>query len=202
LRKVEEKLADRLDSGRQGNMRGYFSTYVGNREKNVERNAYLCSICRFREGFSILMMADKLRNICFVQGLYSDRIQKTVRSRNHQNFHEIAETALQEEGSIISNFEKYMKTGRKYSSIKCRNCGKGHIIAKCSRKERKDIRVIQFADEGRTPHTRNIEITGYNCGQKGHISRNCKRQTNFREMRPVIEGKDSENESRLSQNSG
>jgi hypothetical protein len=51
-----------------------------------------------------LTMADKLSNICFVQGLYSDRIQKAVRSRNHENFHEIAQTALEEEGAIISKF--------------------------------------------------------------------------------------------------
>jgi hypothetical protein len=62
--------------------------------------------------------------------------------------------------------------------------------------------VIQFADEGRTPHAKNTEITGYNCGQKGHKSRDCKRQTNLRETRPVIEGKDSGNESGLSQNGG
>jgi hypothetical protein len=62
--------------------------------------------------------------------------------------------------------------------------------------------VIQFADEVRNSHARNRVITGYNCGQKGHISRNCKRQTNLREKRPMIEGKDSGNQSGLSQNGG
>jgi hypothetical protein len=48
-----------------------------------------------REG--ILDLADQLRNICFIQGLASDRIQTTVRRHNYQNFDEIAETALAEE---------------------------------------------------------------------------------------------------------
>jgi hypothetical protein len=43
----------------------------------------------------ILTLADKLRNICFVQGLYSDRIRTIVRSRNRANFDEIAGTALE-----------------------------------------------------------------------------------------------------------
>jgi hypothetical protein len=45
-----------------------------------------------REG--ILQLSDRLRNICFVQGLASDRIQTIVRSRNYCNFDEIVETAL------------------------------------------------------------------------------------------------------------
>ena len=45
-----------------------------------------------REG--ILDLSDRLRNICFVHGLASDRIQTIVRSRNFQNLDEIAETAL------------------------------------------------------------------------------------------------------------
>ena len=53
-----------------------------------------------REG--ILDLSDRLRNICFVQGLGSDRIQTIVRSRNYRNFDEIAETALVEESAITS----------------------------------------------------------------------------------------------------
>jgi hypothetical protein len=47
-----------------------------------------------REG--ILDLSDRLRKICFIQGLASDRIQMIVRSRIYQNFDEIAETALVE----------------------------------------------------------------------------------------------------------
>ena len=58
-----------------------------------------------REG--ILDLSDRLRNVCFVQGLASDRIQTIVRSRNYQNFDEIAETALVEESAITSKQERY-----------------------------------------------------------------------------------------------
>jgi ribosomal protein L14E/L6E/L27E len=42
--------------------------------------------CEQDERAGILTLADKLRNICFVQGLYSDRIQTNVRSRNSLQF--------------------------------------------------------------------------------------------------------------------
>jgi len=54
----------------------------------------------------ILDLSDRLRNICFIQGLASDRIQTIVRSRNYQNFDEIAETALVEESAIASKQER------------------------------------------------------------------------------------------------
>ena len=57
-----------------------------------------------REG--IWDLADRLRNICFIQGLASDRIQTIVRSRNYQNFDEIAETALVEESAIASRMDR------------------------------------------------------------------------------------------------
>jgi hypothetical protein len=50
----------------------------------------------------ILTLVDKLRNICFVQVLYSDRIQTIVRSRNRSSFDDIAETALDEKSAIFS----------------------------------------------------------------------------------------------------
>jgi hypothetical protein len=50
-------------------------------------------------------LADELRNICFIQGISSDRIQTTVRSRNGSTFDEIAEMALEEESAIFSKNE-------------------------------------------------------------------------------------------------
>jgi hypothetical protein len=46
------------------------------------------------EKVGLLTIADKRRNICFVQGLYSEH--KTIVSRNHDNFDTIAETTLRE----------------------------------------------------------------------------------------------------------
>jgi len=51
-----------------------------------------------REG--ILDLSDRLRNISFIQGLASDRIQTIVRNRNYQNFGKIADSALVEESAI------------------------------------------------------------------------------------------------------
>jgi hypothetical protein len=56
-----------------------------------------------REG--TLGLSDRLRNICFIQGLVSDRIQTIVRNRNYQNFDKIAETAVVEESAIASKQE-------------------------------------------------------------------------------------------------
>jgi hypothetical protein len=54
--------------------------------------------CEEEESAGILTLSDRLRNIRFVQGFYSDRKQIIVRSRNHDNFDE---TALEEERAII-----------------------------------------------------------------------------------------------------
>jgi len=61
--------------------------------------------CEQDERAGILTLADKLRNICFIQVLYSDSIQTTVRSRNYCSFDDITETALEEE--IFSKNEWY-----------------------------------------------------------------------------------------------
>jgi len=57
-----------------------------------------------REGITDL--TDTLRNICFVQGLASDRIQTIVRGRKYQSFDEIAEMALVKE-SAMSKQDRY-----------------------------------------------------------------------------------------------
>ena len=63
--------------------------------------------CEEDERVGIVALADKLRNICFVQGIASDRIQTTVRSQNGNTFDEIAETALEGESAIFSKNECY-----------------------------------------------------------------------------------------------
>jgi hypothetical protein len=86
-----------------------------------------------REG--ILDLADWLCNICFIQGLASDRIQTIVRSLNCQNFYEIVETALVEESAIGSRQDRYRLEGT--SPQRCGNCGKlGRANNKCYARSR------------------------------------------------------------------
>jgi hypothetical protein len=89
-----------------------------------------------------------------------------VRSRNNEVFDEIAETALEEESTIVSKFERY--SGEGSTQIRCIHCGKtGHPSSKCFSKVKKDDRINSFSVKK--------EVTCFNCGEKGHISRNCKR---------------------------
>jgi len=91
-----------------------------------------------REG--ILDLSDRLRNICFVQGLASDRIQTIVRSRNYQSFDEIAEMALVEESAITSKQDRYRSEG--ILAQRCSYCGKlGHSGNKCYSRGKGEARV-------------------------------------------------------------
>ena len=75
-------------------------------------------------------MSDRLRNICFIQGLASNQIQTIVQSCNYQNFDEIAKTALVEDSAIASKQERYQAEG--VSAYRCSNCRKtSHLSNKC-----------------------------------------------------------------------
>ena len=91
--------------------------------------------CKDDERIGIVALTDKLRNICFVQGISSDRIQTIVRSRNGSTFDEIAETAI-EESAIFSKNKRYIQ-GTNNGRLVCHNCRKwGHVAAKCYLKEK------------------------------------------------------------------
>ena len=62
--------------------------------------------CEDDEREGIVPLADKLRNICFVQGIFSDRIQTIVRSRNSSTFDETVGRSLEEESAIFSKNER------------------------------------------------------------------------------------------------
>jgi hypothetical protein len=103
--------------------------------------------CEEDERIGIVALADKLRNICFVQRISSNRILTIVRSRNSSTFDEIAETALEEESAIFSKNEQY-RLGASTGRLVCHNCGKaGHIAAKCYLKNWKDVRVNKLGVE-------------------------------------------------------
>ena len=121
--------------------------------------------------------ADRLHNICFIQGLASDRIQTIVRSCNYQNFDEIAEMALVEESAIASRLDRYWLEGT--STPKCDNCGKlGHASNQCYRRSKAEARVNPVALGG--PGATN-QITCFRCGEKGHVARNCWKSLQRRE---------------------
>jgi hypothetical protein len=129
-----------------------------------------------REG--ILDLSDRLRNICFIQGLASDRIQTIVRSRNYQNFDEISETALVEESAIASKQERYRNDG--VSAQRCSNCGKpGHSSNKCYSRSKVEARVNPIEASGSGAAS---QVICFRCGEKGHFARNCRKPPRRKEI--------------------
>ena len=150
--------------------------------------------CEQEERAGILTLADKLRNICFIQGLYSDRIQTIVRSRNHASFDEIAETALEEESAISKN-ERYKVNNANTEGPKCSNCNKlGHVASRCYLRDRKDTRVNQFSARNENREATR-DITCYNCQGKGHVAKQCRKPKKYIERQGVSRERNGNNRS-------
>jgi cellular nucleic acid-binding protein len=131
--------------------------------------------CEQDERAGVLTLSDRLRNICFVQGLSSDRIQTIVRSRNYSSFDDIAETALEEESAILSKNERYKNTNANADSPKCSNCHKpGHVASRCYLRDRKDPRINQLSARRDNRET-GSDVICYNCQGKGHWARHCRK---------------------------
>jgi hypothetical protein len=118
---------------------------------------------------SILDLSDRLCNICFIQGLASDRIQTIVRNRNLKNFDEKPDTVLVEDSSITSKQGRYWAEG--VSTYRCSNCGKpGHLINKCYSRSKGETRVNLIVASGSGVVS---QVIRFRCGDKGRIARNC-----------------------------
>ena len=142
--------------------------------------------CEQDERAGILTLADKLRNICFVQELYSDRIQTIVRSRYHSSFDDIAETALEEESAIFSKNERYKSSNANSESPKCSNYNKlGHVVSRCYLKDRKDTGVNQLSVRNEN-REKTRDITCYNCQGRGHMAKHCRKPMKRLEKQGLI----------------
>jgi len=117
-----------------------------------------------------------------------------VRSRNHSNFDDMAETALEEESAIFSKNEGYKNSNAE--SPKCSNCNKlGHVASRCYLKDRKDTRVNQLAVKNEN-REKNNDVTCYKCQGKGHIARYCRKpRKNFERQGLIKEGNVNNNHS-------
>jgi len=64
--------------------------------------------CEDEKRIRIVPLSDKLENICFMQGISSDRIRTIVSSRRGITFYKRAETTLGEENAaLFSKNERY-----------------------------------------------------------------------------------------------
>jgi hypothetical protein len=103
-----------------------------------------------------------------VQGLYSDRIQTIVHSRNQDDFDDIAETALEEECAMVSKVERYKAPSS--NPVQCAIYRRtGHTSSNCFAKLKRESRVHKFSVRRSAPRP---EVVCFNCGEKRHIAKN------------------------------
>ena len=99
-----------------------------------------------------------------------------MRSRNFQNFDEIAETALVKETAIYSKLDRYRLEG--VPAQKCNRGKLGHPSNKCYLRGKGEARVNPVGANGAGTLS---HVTCFRCGEKGHLARNCKKPSRRRE---------------------
>jgi len=119
----------------------------------------------------ILDLSDRLRNICFIQGLASNQIQTIVQSCNYQNFDEIAKTALVEDSAIASKQERYQAEG--VSAYRCSNCRKtSHLSNKCYVGSKGEAWGNPVMASGSAAVS---QVTCFRCSEERLTAQNCRK---------------------------
>jgi len=120
-----------------------------------------------------LTLADKLRNICFVQGLYSDMIHTIIRSRKHSSFDDNRNGARRGQ----RNFFRKMKDTRvvmMLQMVQSAVIATSYVGRMCYLKDRKDTRVNQISIRNDN-REKSSDMVCYNCQGRGHMARHCRK---------------------------
>lgn len=201
VRRTIDFYALRMFSARQSaseNIMAWASRVDNLQTQFKEAAARACEPTNLEGALSLIFMMGRA---CFTQGLYNERIQTVVRSRDsNMNFAQCIECALEEESALLSIREKNVgqnrsnhynrernvgQEGSKHHSgsssngMRCFNCGKlGHVAARCYKKQAvvlpAPVRTMVARDEtGGHGGWAGKDIECFYCKKKGHMSRNC-----------------------------
>ena len=102
--------------------------------------------CNDAQKPGIEFFLEYMTKLCFINGLINDKIQMIVKSRNLQNFNEIAEIALSEESAMLSRLGKFKNSNEEV----CKICKKpGHIGAKCYFKKNNETKALHVTEKSK-----------------------------------------------------